>query len=176
MAEQVQDTEQQEQPARKRKGLVVGGIVLAIMVVEGGAIFLAMRFLGAGPEVAAAGTLGLADEFAGAEAPPQEIHIVDFKAYNKKDDGRVFVYRVRVFGRVRPANADRVRELVKLRQVTLQDRLSAIVRAADPAQLQEANLETVRRQIKFEVGRVLGDDTLVEEILLPEWMAYRADY
>ena len=50
--------------------------------------------------------------------------------------------------------------------------MARIVRSAEPQYLQEDGLETIRRQIKFELERILGEDVKIVEVLVPECTPY----
>ena len=82
----------------KKKALITVAIVAGVMVAEGGAVFMATRWLAPGPDPAAA------MNGSGEEAPPEaqdvEIVIADFMAPNAKK-GRVIVYEMKVAARVR---------------------------------------------------------------------------
>jgi len=45
--------------------------------------------------------------------------------------------------------------------------VTTVIRSADPKFLQEPGLETIRRQIKFELDKVLGDDKIIVDLLIP---------
>jgi hypothetical protein len=63
---------------------------------------------------------------------------------------------------------------VDARQATICDRVNTVVRRAEPKFLSEPGLETVRRQIKFELDKVFGDEDLIQEVLLPELLQSQA--
>jgi hypothetical protein len=37
-------------------------------------------------------------------------------------------------------------------------------------------LETLRRQVKYQLDQILGDDKLIDEVLVPRCIAFRTDY
>jgi len=58
--------------------------------------------------------------------------------------------------RVAPENRDHVAQMVEKRQNTMKDRVQMILRSADPQHLNEPNLDTIKRQIKFELDKILA--------------------
>ena len=156
----------------KKKGLMTVAIVAGVMLAEGGAVFMATRWLSPGPDPAAA------MHGSGEEAPPEdpdvEIVIADFMAPNTKK-GRVFVYEMKVAARVASGDLERLKGLLEDQRLTISDRLNNIIRAADPQVLIEDGLDTLKRQIRFEVNKILNDDNLIRAILIPKMMPHRAD-
>ncbi len=158
----------------KKKGLITVAIVAGVMLAEGGAVFMATRWLSPGPDPAAAAMNG-----SGEEAPPEaqevEIVIADFMAPNAKK-GRVLVYEMKVAARVARSDLERLEGLLEEQRLTINDRLNNIVRAADPQILIEDGLETLKRQMRFEVNKILNEEDLIKSILIPRMMPHRADY
>ena len=157
----------------KKKALMTAAIVAGVMVAEGGAVFMATRWLAPGPDPASAAMNGSGEE-APREAQEVEIVIADFMAPNAKK-GRVFVYEMKVAARVARGDLERLRVLLEEQRLTINDRLNNVVRAADPQILIEDGLETLKRQMRFAVNEILGDEELVRAILIPKLMPHRAD-
>lgn len=157
----------------KKKALITVAIVAGVMLAEGGAVFMATRWLSPGPDPAAAAMNGLGEE-APAAAQDVEIEIADFMAPNAKK-GRVFVYEMKIAARVAGSDVERLKVLLKEQRLTISDRLNNLVRAADPQILTEDGLETLKRQMRFEINNILGDEDLIRMILIPKLMPHRAD-
>ncbi len=153
---------------------MTAAIVSGVMVAEGGAVFMATRWLAPGPDPAAAAMNGSGEE-APSEAQDVEIVIADFMAPNAKK-GRVIVYEMKVAARVARGDLERLGVLLEAQRLTINDRLNNVVRAADPQILIEDGLETLKRQMRFEVNRVLNEEDLIRAILIPKMMPHRADY
>lgn len=188
---------------RKKLLAVVGGI----MVLEGVAIFGAIKFLGGAPQPTAAEPVKV------EEVKPlvvHEIEVAKLRAPNVKD-GRLILWSVEVAIRAtkpaagdhhgahgdKPNNsahgepaahgeaggeaaeadspkaeAEALAKVVHEQDRTIKDRLAGIIRAADAKHLQEDGLGTVRRQIKFELERILGDKIVIQDVLIPECTPY----
>jgi len=158
----------------KKKGLVVGGIVAAIMLVEAGAIVVAMKLVGgAGPQVALAGGLELSEQ--PAQDEDVEVTIAELKAPNERA-GQVFVFDVKVCALVPQKEQARFEQILERKKQTIADRLNQVIRSAEPQELSEEGLQTIRRQIRYVLAKIVGDEELIKEILIPRFMKFRADY
>jgi flagellar basal body-associated protein FliL len=63
-----------------------------------------------------------------------------------------------------------MKEFIENRKNTVDDVISRVIRSADERHLAEPGLETLKRQIRFELGRLIGDDKIIEHVLIPECM------
>ncbi len=160
----------------KSKKLYTALILLAIMAAEGGVIFGAMRFFGASPVPAAAHEVD-SEEGQGqdtmAAGHAAEVLIAETDAFSNRS-GRLYVYHLQVKAVVKSVNQETIKKLVEERAGTISDRISTVIRGADPEHLNEPGLETIRRQIQFELDKILGDEALIEELLIPRLLQSRA--
>jgi flagellar basal body-associated protein FliL len=112
-----------------------------------------------------------------AEKEPVELPLVDFRAPNKQS-GRTFLYDVSIYLVTRQEYADRVKDLISSREALIKDRVRTIIAQSDPDKLgggSEPGLETLRRQIKYQMDEIVGDG-LVDEVLIPRCTPFRTDY
>ena len=165
--------------AKKSKKLVAGLILLAIMIAEGGLIFAAMKMFGTGAASTSAGEVDAGgaeatdpDDETTAQGELAEVLLADTDAFNNRS-GRLYMYHIQVTGVVKAANKNKVEQQVETREATIRDRINTIIRGADPKHLNEPGLETIRRQIQFELNKVLGDDSLILELLIPNLLQSR---
>lgn len=149
---------------RKKSRFGTIGIVVAVMVIEGMAIFAVMRMFGVDAEHVSAETIDPASKPA---ADDVEIQLVQLRALNGKT-GRPVFYSIKVFVRVRADKADEFKRLIEKKKAVIEDAVARIVRSAEPSHLAKDGLETLRRQLQFELGRITNDESLIEEILIPE--------
>ncbi len=174
-------------------------VVGAVMVVEAVILFAGFKFLGGGPRNAAAGidmvegaapAAGEKGEGKGGEAKEGgakggakdqkanvELPIVEIRAPNKQS-GRTFLYDVSIFAVVRAESGDKVKDLISSRDALIKDRVRTIIAEMDPEKLgggSEPGLETLRRQVKFQMDQIVGDG-LISEVLVPRCMPFRTDY
>lgn len=164
-------------------------IVAALMLVEGVAIFFGTKMMtGSGPAPADA-----AHESADAHAPAEggehggghgeegaknapfesefgEIAVSECRPTNRQS-GRLITFRMRVSVLVKAADLEKSKGLIESNKARIEDRINFVIRSADPAYLNEPTLETIKRRLKAELDRLMGDEHLIEEILIPEMLA-----
>jgi flagellar basal body-associated protein FliL len=107
-----------------------------------------------------------------------ELQLLDFRAPNKQS-GRTFLYDVSIFVTTKTATQDQVKDLISTRDALIKDRVRTIIAEMDPDKLgggSEPGLETLRRQVKYQLDQIFGDDKLIDEVLVPRCIAFRTDY
>jgi flagellar basal body-associated protein FliL len=184
-----------EQPAAnsgKRKNLMMGGVLLGIMLAEGGGVFMLAKHFAGPPAAAVAAPVGGLDAKAGAKASPEtEVEVVRLRAQNEKSQ-QLRVYDITVAGvfeekETKEAKGEakgeekekegegaagakptsKVAELLLKKKATLQDRFGRIVRSMDPQRFSEPDLTTLREQFKRELQQIVGEEAVVKEVLIP---------
>ncbi len=171
------DEETAEPGASKRKKIVPIIIVAGLLALEGGGIYIGMKLFGAkpAPVEAAAGAEAAAAEMSDSDrlrTDTVEVPLTSTDASNNLS-GRLYVYHIEVSALVAAAKGDELTELIADKKATIQDRINKVIRGADPKHLNEPGLETIRRQIQFELNKIFGDDSLVLELLIPKLMQSR---
>jgi flagellar basal body-associated protein FliL len=180
--------EKKEAPAKKGGGLLTQTPVLlgGVMLVEAVVLFGGFKFLmGSQPKTAAGAdlvspTTNPSEGSADAAADPNklvEVQLVDFKALNKLS-GHSFLYDISIFVTTKSQNEQMVTDSIKNQDALIEDRIRTIIAELDPEKLgggSEPGLETLRRQVKFQLDQILGDG-LVEEVLVPRCIPFRTDY
>ena len=169
--------------------VLLGGV----MVLEAAVLFAGFKFLGGGAPHASAGAEivdvehGHGDghgEHGGASAGasdkkrPVEILVLEFRAPNKIS-GRTFVYDVSVYVQTRNEHQEKVKQIIKDREALIKDRIRTIIAQSEPEKLGggslEPGLETFRRQVKYQLDEIVGEG-LIDEVLVPRCIPFRADY
>ena len=167
--------------------VLLGGV----MLIEAVVLFAGFKFLGAGAKPtqgaeivgadAGKGEKGdKADAAAGGAGDAKktaEVQVVDFRAPNKQS-GRLFIYDVSIYAVVKADSADRVKQIMTDQEALIKDRVRTIIAESDPDKLgggSEPGLETLRRQIKFQLDEIVGDG-LIDEVLVPRCMPFRTDF
>jgi flagellar basal body-associated protein FliL len=112
-----------------------------------------------------------------AKGQPVEVSLVDIRAPNKLS-GRTFIYDVSVFAVVKEEKAEEFKAAVKAREASIRDRLRTIIAQLHPDKLgggNEPGLETLRRQIRYQMEDIAGEGVIVE-ILVARCIPFRADF
>jgi flagellar basal body-associated protein FliL len=84
---------------------------------------------------------------------------------------------VSIFVVTRGENEEKVRKAIKDREALIKDRVSTIIRQSDPEKLSggaEPGLETLRRQVKFQLDEIVGEG-VIDEVLVPRCIPLPAE-
>ena len=184
MAEEKKEAVKPQEPApapKVKKGLPkMLIIVIAVTVVEGGLFFAAMKMFGGGPQVAHGAAEGK-DVLKGddphksdtVEAVEIEL-LTKFRVPNDKS-GALFIYDLDLFVKVAKGKQATIEGLVNSRRGELSDRVARIIRGNDAAVLNEADLKTLRTQIRNSLGDLAGDPEIIQEVLIPRCVPMRTE-
>lgn len=165
--------------------VLLGGVMLLEAVV----LFAGFKFLGSGAKSAAGAELSTAtatngaagEGAAGAAAAGKEdsvvIDVTEFKAPNKKS-GVAFLYDLKICVVAKTQFQKRIEDTIKEKEPLIQDRIRTIIAESDPDKLSgaaEPGLETLRRQVKYQLDEIIGDG-MIDEVLVPRCIPFRTDY
>lgn len=182
----------QPKPKKKLSPLMVIG---ALMAVEGVAVFFAARMFESAPASAEAAPTDGSDGHAAADAehgapsgehgsnpdaaggehgagkaPSEqfaEIELAECRPSNKLT-GKLVTFHLKVSVLVSVLDKERAEAGAKARLARIQDAINVVMRSAEPAQLSEPGLDTLRRRLKREFDRIFGDETLIKHVLIPQ--------
>ena len=164
--------------------ILLGGV----MLIEAVVLFAGFKFLGGSPQTASAhlATTTESEDARGSghgstAAPDQkrsvELKVVEFKAPNKQS-GRTFLYDVAIYAVTKGASAETVKQAIADREALIKDRVRTIMAQSDPEKLgggSEPGLETLRRQVKYQLDEIIGEG-MIDEVLVPRCIPFRTDY
>jgi len=183
-ANEVEESSGEASRKTKGRGLSIVTVVI-LMGVEGAGIFLATRMFAGGvpssstaaeeeSHAAPAEGHGASAEHgaatsAGGVAAQTEIELTECRPNNKMT-GKLITLKLRVSALVASAEAERAKTLVEANKARINDRVNFVVRSAAPQDLNEPGLETIKRRIKHELAKVLDDERLLQEVLIPEML------
>jgi len=162
-----------------------------VMLLEAAVLFAGFKMLGGGgPSTAAGAELSTSegddhgDGHGGGKGgkptdkkKPIELLVLDFKAPNKAS-GRTFLYDVAIYVVTKADHEKQVKDTLKEREALIKDRIRTIIAQSDPEKLtggSEPGLETLRRQVKYQLDIILGEG-VIEEVLVPKCIPFRADF
>ena len=181
-------------PAKEEKKAATGGLMKStpvllgiVMILEAAVLFAGFKFLGSGATKAQGAEIAdkaksadgesKADSSAKSEKKVVEVPIVRFKPMNDRS-GRRILYDIWVVASVKSEHEQRVKDTIKAREAYIQDRIRTIVAQIDPQKLGggvEPGLETLRRQVKYQLDEIIGEG-MIDEVLVPSCTPYRADF
>ena len=93
-------------------------------------------------------------------------------------NGRSFLYEVSISVITKGEFREKVEERIKDHKALIQDRLRTIIAQSDPEKLgggSEPGLETLRRQVKYQLDEIIGEG-MIDEVLVPRCIPVRTDY
>jgi flagellar basal body-associated protein FliL len=157
-------------------------ILGAVMLIEAIVLFAGFKFIAGGPKNANADlTTELKKDSADATTAESEqtveIQLLDDKFPNRLS-GRTFLYDVAISLSVKGQYADKVKKGISDHDALIKDRVRTIIAELDPEKLgggSEPGLETLRRQVKYQLDEIIGDG-MVDEVLVPKCLSFRTDY
>jgi flagellar basal body-associated protein FliL len=173
---------------KKKGGLMTKTPVIlgGVMLIEAVVLIGGFKFISGGPKTATA--VEIQNETPAKEGDAKsgptdqkasvELQLVDFRAPNKQS-GRTFLYDVNIVVTTKMVTQDKVKELISSHDALIKDRVRTIIAEMDPDKLgggSEPGLETLRRQVKYQLDQILGDDKLIDDVLVPRCIAFRTDY
>jgi len=105
-----------------------------------------------------------------------EVPLLESRFPNKRN-GRTFLYDVKISLSVKKESADKVKAVVAEHDALILDRVRTIIAETDPEKLgggAEPGLETLRRQVKYQLDEIVGDG-MIDEVLIPQCIPFPAD-
>lgn len=161
-----------EDAPKKKLPVKAIGIALFVVLLEGATIGGTMMVSG-GPKRAQAIDVPTTAPQAVVEKDV-EVPIIEAKLPNAQR-GKLYLYDLQVVAKVSEKNKVSVTELLNERASEIKDRIRTIVASSDPNSLSEPGLETLRRQINYQLEQDLGRD-MIKELLIPKCTPFRAEF
>jgi flagellar basal body-associated protein FliL len=191
---------QKKEPAKKASFLTSTPVVIGgVMLMEALILFAGFKLIGGGGPVVAHGASlktsesgsshegatggGEGEGEGGKPSKPVdknqaiELKVVDFKAPNRQN-GRTFLYDISIYLSTKAERQEEVAAKLQENDARIRDRIRTIMAQADPDKLgggSEPGLETLRRQVKYQLDEIIGEGA-IDEVLIPRCIPYRADY
>jgi flagellar basal body-associated protein FliL len=170
------DKQKQNAPDEKKKlPIKTITIVAAVLLVEAVAISAVFIFSGGPSEVRAE---DMANDPALVAEQPAEVLIIADKFQNTRV-GRTLLYDTEIYIVVKQKHLGEVQQTLEQLSASIKSDIAAIFRRAEPAQLTEPDMSTIRRQVRAVLEERLGTndegESVVQEVLIPTCTQFRAD-
>lgn len=113
----------------------------------------------------------------GGKRKSVELKVVEFRAQNKLS-GKTFIYDVSIYVVAKAEFEEKVKQTLEDRAALIQDRIRTIIAQNDPEKLgggSEPGLETLRRQVKYQLDEIIGD-SMIQEVLVPKCIPFAGGY
>ena len=155
---------------RKKGGMKMIVAAAVVVLLEAGTVAVTVK-MSSGPRPALAETPATAT--AAAAEKDAEVKLVEAKLYNSQS-GKLWLYDMQVVAKVSDKDKEKVTGLFAEHESEIRDRIRTIIASSDPKSLAEPGLETIRRQIAYQLEQDVGKD-LVKEVLIPKCTPIRAE-
>lgn len=175
MAEEQTQTDQAQGKKRLPKKML---IVIAIVMVVEGALFGAgfILFGDKPPEVSAE---GLTEDVLADGLEPVEVLLVGDKFQNTRQGAQAYLYDATIYLVVRRKDQGHVESMIESDMARISEEVTEIFARAEPAQLDEPDRHTLKRQIKERCQKRFGDDPegepYVQDVVISNWKRFSAD-
>ena len=172
------DDEGSAKPRKKKLPMTVI-LIVGITLVQGAGFYAVTKIFGGGPSIAH-GEEGhennlLKGEEATSQPTTAEVEVMkNFRVPNEQR-GRLYIYDFDLFAKVTVQKKEELSKIIADRKGEISDRIARLVRAAEPTILHEAELKTLRLQIRQVLGEIARDPEIVSEVLLPRFVPIRSD-
>ena len=175
MPEEPAKTEAAPVPPKKKLPLTLG-IIGGVAVLQGVGFFVFFKFFGSKPQAALAETNHVIESVP-ASQPAEFIEVSLLKSYRVPNckSGRTWVYDLDVIVVVPAKEKDKVERLADERAGEIADRVSGLVRAAPDSVLREDDLRVLRNQFLEGLREIMGDEKLIQRVLIPRFVPLRAE-
>lgn len=163
-----------EAAAAPKSGKSMKAIIVAVAIValEGATVGVTMMMAG-GPKRVVADTPATAP--AEVHEKDAEVKLVEAKLPNAKHGpNRLYLYDLSVVAKVSEKEKEKAKGLFEERDAEIKDRIRTIIASSLPEALAEPGLETLRRQIKYQLEHDIGKD-IIKELLIPKCTPMRMD-
>jgi flagellar basal body-associated protein FliL len=174
-------------PASKLGFLTKTPVLLGgVMLLEAVVLLAGFKFITGGAKNANAADLTTPVKRADAEGDKStsldtggsvEMPLLEARFPNKRN-GKTFIYDVKIYLSVKKDSAGKVKSIIGDHDALIQDRVRTIIAESDPDKLgggAEPGLETLRRQVKYQLDEIVGDG-LIDDVLIPQCIPFPADY
>ena len=148
-----------------------------MVIAEAVVLIGGFKIFGAKPHSADAALVSTDPAAEAAKNKTVEVPVADFKALNRSK-GHTFLFDISIVAVTKADNESKNTDIFKDSKALIEDRLRSIIAESYPEKLSggsEPGLETLRRQVKYQLDRILGDG-MIDEVLVPRCIPYRTDF
>jgi flagellar basal body-associated protein FliL len=102
-----------------------------------------------------------------------ELQVVDFRAPNRQS-GRMYLYDVAIVISVRGDMEEKSKSVLTENAARVKDRVRTIIAQSTTEKLSEPGLETLRRQVKYQLDQLLGEN-VIDEVFVPRCIPFAVE-
>ncbi|MEO0476918.1 MAG: hypothetical protein AAF085_13250 [Planctomycetota bacterium] len=175
MAEE--ETTTPEAPAKKKLPLKIIIVLAVVMVVEGVIIVGGIMLFGDDPPAVQAE--GLDTDAKAAEFQEVEVLLVGDKFQNTRQGAQAYLYDATIYVLVQQRHSDHIKQEIEKNIHRISQEVTEVFARAEPAQLNEPDRLTLKRQILDKCQKRFGDDAdgepYVRDVVISNWKRFSTD-
>ncbi len=164
-------------PAKKKLPMKMIIILAVVMVVEGAIIGGGVVLFG--PEPPTAQAEGLTPDVKAAEFEEVELLLIGDKFQNTRQGAQAYLYDATIYVLVQRRHSAHVETEIEENMNRISQEITEIFSRAEPAQLNEPNRLTLKRQILDRCQERFGDDAdsepYVRDVVISNWKRFSTD-
>ena len=170
---------QAEAPAKKRlpMKMIIIIIIAIVMVVEGAIFGAGVMLLGDKPPSASAE--GLTEDSKAAVLEPVEVLLIGDKFQNTRQGSQAYLYDATIYIVVRRGDQSYIEAEIEANMARISEEVTEIFARAEPAQLNEPERLTLKRQILERCEKRFGEDpdgeAYVQDVVISNWKRFSSD-
>lgn len=175
MAEDEATTE--EAPAKKKLPTKLIIVIAIVMVVEGAVIGGGIILFGDKPPAVQAE--GLKNDPAAADLDLVEVLLIGDKFQNTRQGAQAYLYDATIYVLVQQRDQGLIEDEIQKKMHRISQEITEIFARAEPAQLNEPDRLTLKRQIKERCEEHFGEDAdgepYVRDVIISNWKRFSTD-
>lgn len=175
MAEEQATTE--EAPAKKKLPIKMIIVIAIVMIVEGAVIGGGILLFGEDPPKVKAE--GLEDDKQAAELDSVEVLLIGDKFQNTRQGAQAYLYDATIYVVVQKRDQGFIEGEIESNMARISEEITEIFARAEPAQLNEPDRLTLKRQIKERCEKRFGEDAdgepYVKDVVISNWKRFSSD-
>lgn len=170
--------EETAKPTKKKRKIPKTAVIVAgVMVVEAVGFIGAMKMFGSGPSdtYGADGEHYVQGNDPTTQPVTAEVIVLKKTKLANNKSGRAHIYDMDITVMVASDRKKDMEKLVDEHGGEIGDRISMVVRSADPAVLEDPEFRILKMKFREVFAKISGDPSLVLRVLIPRSVKMRAD-
>lgn len=166
-----------EAPAKKKLPMKMLIVLAVVMVVEG--VLIGGGILLFGPEPPAVQAEGLEPDDKAAEFEEVEVLLIGGKFQNTRQGAQSYLYDTMIYVLIQRRHQLYIEEQIASNESRISQEVTEVFARAEPAQLNEPDRLTLKRQILDRCKKRFGDDAdgdpYVRDVVISNWKRFSTD-
>lgn len=166
-----------QEPAKKRLPMKMIIVIAIVMVVEGAVIGGGIMLFG--PEPPSVTAKGLENDPKAQSMEEVEVLLIGDKFQNTRNGAQAYLYDATIYVVVQRRHRGLIEEEIEANMARISQEVTEVFARAEPAQLNEPDRLTLKRQVLEKCERRFGEDAegepYVKGVVISNWKRFSAD-